>query len=112
MKVRFGDHVTTVETLDTRLDAVIDHVLAIRRHQASLDADMVRGLAEAARLADDRAAADRAALDPEAGGRLGAVTTAEARARHRQLVATEIATATRQSERTVARMMNDAESLV
>ncbi|WP_382305093.1 DUF222 domain-containing protein [Herbiconiux sp. UC225_62] len=102
MKVQFGDHVETVDALDAHLDMVIDRVSEIRLAVARLDADMAVCLAEAAKIADARAAERRPAT----------ASLSDARARERQLVATEIATATIQSERTVARMINDAESLV
>ena len=102
MKVRFGDHVEASDAHDARLDAVIDRVRVIRAAAARLDAELSECLAEAAQIADDRAAERRPIT----------ASLSDARAKERQLVATEIATATRQSERTVARMINDAERLV
>ncbi|MGD8167914.1 DUF222 domain-containing protein [Herbiconiux sp. P16] len=102
MKVRFGDHVEASDALDARLDVVIDTVRAIRLAAARLDADLATCLAEAAQIADDRATERRPVTS----------SPSDARAKERQLVATEIATATLQSERTVARLINDAERLV
>ncbi|WP_382308101.1 DUF222 domain-containing protein [Herbiconiux sp. UC225_62] len=86
------------EELDARLDAAIDELHDIDRATASLDARRARCLAAVAEIADERAAL-------VAGG--SAVREGE-----RRLVAVEIATATRRSERTVAGMINDAEQFV
>ena len=94
--------VTRTEELDARFDAGIDELHEIDRVTAWVDAWRARCLAGMARVADERAALDSAA----------GVGSAEAREGERKLVAIEIATATRRSERTVAKMINDAEQLV
>ncbi|WP_382308560.1 DUF222 domain-containing protein [Herbiconiux sp. UC225_62] len=86
------------EELDARLDAAIDELHDIDRATAGLDARRARCLAAVAEIADERAAL-------VSGG--SAVREGE-----RRLVAVEIATATRRSERTVAGMINNAEQLV
>jgi hypothetical protein len=94
--------VTRTEELDARLDAEIDELRDIDLLTAGLDARRSRCLASMARIADERAALASAS----------GVGSAEGRAGERTLVAVEIASATRQSERTVAKMINDAELLV
>ncbi|SDY85747.1 HNH endonuclease signature motif containing protein [Herbiconiux ginsengi] len=94
--------VARTEELDARLDTAIDELHDIDRATASLDARRARCLAAVGRIADERAA-----LSSPTGRGLS-----EAREGERRLVAVEIATATRRSERTVARMINDAEHLV
>ncbi|SDZ08061.1 HNH endonuclease signature motif containing protein [Herbiconiux ginsengi] len=94
--------VTRIEELDARLDAEIDELHDIDLATAGLDARRARCLAAVGRIADERAAL----ASPTGRG------LSEAREGERRLVAVEIATATLRSERTVARMINDAEQLV
>ena len=94
--------VTRIEELDARLDTAIDELHDIDLLTAGLDARRARCLAATARIADERAA-----LAPPTGR-----GSADAREGERKLVAVEIALATRRSERTVAKMINDAEQLV
>ncbi|MCS5717060.1 HNH endonuclease [Herbiconiux sp. CPCC 205763] len=94
--------VTRTEELDARLDAVIDELREVDLLTAGLDARRARGLAAAAVIADERAG-----LVSPVGREFSAARDGE-----RTLVAVEIATATLRSERTVARMMNEAEQLV
>ncbi|MCS5719138.1 HNH endonuclease [Herbiconiux sp. CPCC 205763] len=94
--------VTRIEELDARLDAAIDELREIDLQTAALDARRARCLAAAAQIADERAA-----LVSPVGREFSAAREGE-----RTLVAVEIATATLRSERTVARLMNEAEQLV
>jgi hypothetical protein len=94
--------VTRTEELDARLDAEIDELHEIDLQVAGLDARRARCLAATAQIADERAAM----MSPTGG------SVSDAREGERKLVAIEIATATLRSERTVARMINEAEQLV
>jgi hypothetical protein len=94
--------VTRTEELDARLDAEIDELHEIDFLSAGLDARRARCLAATAQIADERAAM----MSPTGG------SVSDAREGERKLVAIEIATATLRSERTVARMINEAEQLV
>ncbi|MCS5719507.1 HNH endonuclease [Herbiconiux sp. CPCC 205763] len=94
--------VARTEELDARLDAVIDELREVDLLTAGLDARRARGLAAAAVIADERAG-----LVSPVGRDFSAARDGE-----RTLVAVEIATATLRSERTVARLMNEAEQLV
>jgi hypothetical protein len=94
--------VSRTEELDARLDAEIDELHEIDFLSAGLDARRARCLAATAQIADERAAM----MSPTGG------SVSDAREGERKLVAIEIATATLRSERTVARMINEAEQLV
>lgn len=92
--------VTVLDAFRRRRTEIVDALLDLDRVQGQIEADRARLLADAAQLAADEAAVyvfDGVSDHP---------------GRCRSEVATEIAVATRRSERTVLRMMDTAQSLV
>jgi hypothetical protein len=98
--VSFASHNAATDELGDRFDRIVDKIKADDAAIAALEAARARSFAEAAQVADLMARSD------------GSAATATGRDWARRKLVTELACATRRSERATTRLIDDAEHLV